>query len=144
MTHKELVQRAAQQLKSWRCLPVLCELVTYNSSGEIPDAIGWTSRDSILFECKTSRSDFLRDKKKLFRVDLADCGVGDFRFYLTNPGVIKAQDELPEGWGCYEVINGKLKHRFGVKYANAAQSPFSGNKRNEVSLLRSYIRRKEQ
>ena len=63
MTHSELVELASRQLKRWRCVPVLCELVTYSSSGEIPDAIGWTSRNSILFECKASRADFLRDKE---------------------------------------------------------------------------------
>jgi hypothetical protein len=38
---------------------------------EIPDAIGWTSRGkfygSIVVECKTSRGDFLADKKKCVR-----------------------------------------------------------------------------
>lgn len=46
--HKELVWCAARLLARWRCSPVLTELVTCNQTGEVPDAIGWTSWCSIL------------------------------------------------------------------------------------------------
>lgn len=141
MTHKELVKVAAYQLKRWRCLPICTEMVTQNISGEIPDAIGWTARASILIEYKASRSDFLSDRTKLFRYSMPDSGVGDFRFYFTNPGVIVSADEIPYGWGVYEVNNGKPKYKFGVRYSNAANIPLHGNKGEEVTLLRSYIRR---
>ena len=143
-SHKELIEVAAAQLKRWRCLPICLEMVTQNVSGEIPDAIGWTARASILIECKASRSDFLADRDKLFRYSLPESGVGDFRFYFTNPGVITNADEIPVGWGVYEVINGKTKYKFGVRYSNAANIPLHGNKCGEVTLLRSYIRRKER
>ena len=142
--HKELVAVAAAQLKRWRCMPICTEMVTQNRSGEIPDAIGWTARASILIECKASRSDFLADRDKLFRYILPDRGVGDFRFYFTNPGVIINENEIPNGWGVYEVIDGKPKYKFGVRYSNAANIPLHGNKCEEVTLLRSYIRRKER
>lgn len=141
-THKELVSIAATWLRRKNCIPVITEMVTYNTSGEIPDAIGWTSRSSILIECKASRSDFLREREKPFRFDLPEIGVGDFRFYLTNPGVILSADEIPCGWGVYECDEkGKLVHRFGARYENAAKIPLTGNRTNELALLRSYIRR---
>ena len=140
MTHKELVDLAARQLKRWHCIPVCTELVSYTRTGEIPDAIGWTAYVSIMFECKASRADFLRDKQKLFR-QYADMGVGDFRFYLTPPGVIKSTTELPLGWGCYEAENGKVRHKFGVRYDNAVPHPCEGSKVNEIVIMRSWIRR---
>ena len=143
MTHAELIEVAAAQLKRWRCLPICTEMVTQNISGEIPDAIGWTARASILIECKASREDFLADCKKIFRFDLPEGGMGDFRFYFTNPGVITKETDIPLGWGVYEVINGKPKHKFGVRYSNAANIPLNGSKINEITILRSYIRRKE-
>jgi len=146
MNHKMLICHAKRQLMSWKCYPVLSELVTCNSTGEIPDAIGWTCRASILFECKVSRADFLRDRGKLFRFDLPDHGMGDWRFYLTNPGVVHSTDELPPGWGCYEIAEGgdkkvRLLHMFGIKYCWTESSPLQGNKKNEITMLRSLLRR---
>lgn len=142
MTHKELVALAARQLKRWHCIPVCSEMVAYTRTGEIPDAIGWTAAASILFECKTSRADFLRDRNKIFR-QYEDMGMGDFRFYLTTPGVIKSVEELPEGWGLYEAENDKVRYKFGVRYDNAVPHPFMGSKVNEIILMRSWIRRQQ-
>lgn len=142
MTHKELVELAAKQLKKWRCLPICTELVSYTRSGEIPDAIGWTAAASIMFECKTSRADFLRDREKPFRM-CNNMGMGDFRFYLTPPGIIKDERELPPGWGLYEAVNGRAWHKFGVRYDNAVPHPFVGSKINEIILMRSWIRRQQ-
>ena len=146
MDHKDLVQHAARQLRTWGCRPVVSELVTCNSTGETPDAIGWTCRASVLFECKASRADFLRDRDKLFRFHLPDRGMGDWRFYLTNPGVVLSVEELPSGWGCYEIEDdgaGKIRlaHKFGIKYRRVTPSPLQGNKHNEIAMLRSIIRR---
>ena len=110
MTHKELIIEAEKQLKRWRCYPICTEMVCYTSTGETPDAIGWSSNGSILFECKASRLDFLRDKDKPFR-KVNESGMGDFRFYLTNKDVIKSVEEMPKGWGCYEIIDGKVKYQ---------------------------------
>lgn len=141
MTHKELVDQAVRQLKKWHCIPVCRELMCYTSSNEIPDAIGWTHCTSIMFECKASRADFLRDKEKPFRILLPELGVGDFRFYLTNEGVILEEKEIPPGWGCYVIRNGKPVHKFGVRYDNAVPHPLIGNKRDELAMMRSWIRR---
>lgn len=140
MTHKELVEQAAKQLKRWHCRPICTEMMFASNTCEIPDAVGWLSRASIMFECKASRTDFLRDKHKPFRICKIS-GVGDFRFYLTNPDVIKSTDEIPNGWGVYEVINGKIEYKFGTRYTNACTPPFMGNKTEEVSMLYSWIRR---
>ena len=105
--HKELVAVAVAQLKRWRCLPICAEMVTQNIYGEVPDAIGWTSRASILIECKASRSDFLADLKKVFRVDFPESGMGDFRFYFTNPGVITSETDIPLGWACTKCLTEK-------------------------------------
>lgn len=68
-THDQLVARGAVWLQSnRRCEPVLHGL---SSGPEIPDAIGWSSvwkhRGSIVLEVKVSRSDFIRDGRKVER-----------------------------------------------------------------------------
>ncbi len=72
-----------------------------NGTGEQPDAIGFRCGVSCLLEAKVSRSDFLADKKKHFRVD-PDRGMGDWRFFISPPDVIKPED-LPDGWGLLHV-----------------------------------------
>lgn len=68
-------------------------------SGEIPDAIGFRAAGfddgSTVIECKTSRSDFLADRKKAHR---SSGGMGNWRYFLAPEGLI-SPDELPEGWG---------------------------------------------
>jgi len=116
--HSALVRRAANWLRSNAAIPgygvgklrrVRCGVVateTTTASSEIADAIGWflSGRQSILIECKTSRSDFHADSKKLFR-RRPDFGMGTYRYFLCQPGLIKP-DELPERWGLLET-NGK-------------------------------------
>ena len=136
-THDELIVFGLKQLKKWNCYPILTELVTWNN--EIPDVIGWTCRCSILFECKASRSDFLADKKKVFRLN--NSALGDFRFYLTNQDIVRSEEEVLPGWGVYEIINKKIVHKFGIRYDNCIPKPFEGNKNKEITMLRSFIRR---
>ena len=61
-THSELVDIAEKWLFK-RCGFAFKELTTINQ--ETPDAIGFRSGESILVECKTSRSDFHADKKNI-------------------------------------------------------------------------------
>lgn len=68
--------------------------------GEIPDVVGMNLSDSILIECKVSRSDFMRDRKKFSRVNGGM--VGNYRVYCCPKGLLKETD-LPEGWGLLEV-----------------------------------------
>lgn len=72
-------------------------------TGEIPDAIGFRAAGfddgSVVIECKTSRADFLADKKKAHR---ESGGIGNWRYFMAPAGLIKL-DELPAGWGLLEV-----------------------------------------
>lgn len=98
MTHAELVARAAAWLRT-RC----CVVVTELSTGivEQPDALGWEHNGlSHLVECKASRTDFRKDAKKWFR-RAPETGVGRLRWYMTPPGLLKAE-ELPPSWGLLE------------------------------------------
>ena len=98
MTHAELVQRAARWLRNTkRCGVVFTEKECYSTAREFPDAIGWRNFESYLVECKTSRSDFLADLKKLHR-ESPNIGMGDRRYYMTPPELVQP-DEVPKHWG---------------------------------------------
>ena len=98
--HAQLVARAADWLRlRYGCSIVLSE--QYCATGEIPDVIGWkASCQSVLIECKVSRSDFLADANKAFRLRPQD-GLGSKRLYMAPPGMIAA-NELPKHWGLLE------------------------------------------
>lgn len=72
-------------------------------SGEIPDAIGFRAAGfedgSTVVECKTSRADFLADRKKAHRIA---GGLGNWRYFMAPTGLLSA-DDLPHGWGLLEV-----------------------------------------
>lgn len=95
-THAELCAIARKWLiNRCACYFAVSELVTY--AGEIPDAIGFKSQISIVVECKTSRSDFLKDAKKYHRKN-PDMAMGCHRYYLSIPEVIK-DCEATNGFG---------------------------------------------
>ena len=106
MTHDDLRCRAIRWLyNTRRCRVVLSELQT--QCLETPDAIGWKSGFwSILVECKTSRSDFHADRRKIHRRE-PQYGVGAERFYLAPKGILRAED-IPERWGLLEVIGRRV------------------------------------
>lgn len=134
MTHAELVKRAERWLRrTCRCGVVLCEVGTF----EIPDAIGWRygGRLSIIVECKASRADFLADKQKPFRKPGDIAAMGDERYFLTVPGIVKVE-ELPQGWGLLELTGSGIKCRKKAE----RQSPTSGRKTCEMALLWSELR----
>jgi len=116
ITHDELVTIARRWLsRPWRnvnnsghgaCSIIVTEIVT--GAYENPDALGFYSGHlTVLIECKTSRSDFRADQKKVFRGTPA-LGMGRQRFYMAPKSLI-AVDELPDGWGLIEVNNGKTR-----------------------------------
>lgn len=143
MDHSELVKRAYKWLRNTAgCGFAFTELCAYTNSGEIPDAIGWRGGLSILIECKTTRSDFLADKNKMFR-KYPSKGMGRFRYYLCPPNVIKKED-LPEGWGllyCYTTQIRKIikSGRDGTYYTNSKAI----NELAEIQLMASALRRVE-
>jgi hypothetical protein len=100
MKHQQLVLRAAEWLRHrYGCGIVLSE--QYCATGEVPDVIGWkASCQSVLVECKVSRSDFLADANKPFRLQPEDA-LGSKRFYMAPAGTI-ALGELPKHWGLLE------------------------------------------
>ena len=70
LTHADLVTKGIKWLRSqggkqWSAPLAFGEIVAVGN--EIPDVIGFSSNGSTLIECKTSKSDFKRDKKKMFR-----------------------------------------------------------------------------
>ncbi len=131
ITHKEAVRRAARWLSgSKRFSVVISELVT--QAGETPDVIAFQNESSILIECKVSRSDFLSDKKKLFRI-YESSGMGDLRYFAAPPGIIEPSD-LPPGWGLLVIERHVCRERVSPTLKKA-------NKRSEVSLLSSALRR---
>ena len=100
MKHSHLVARAEEWLRSrYGCGIVLSE--QYCVTGEVPDVIGWkASGQSVLVECKVTRSDFLADAHKPFRLAPEE-GLGSKRLYMAPAGII-SRDELPEHWGLLE------------------------------------------
>lgn len=119
-THKELCDLAVKWLKrspsnnGHGCNIAVSE-VKADHSGEIPDAIGFKMscpRSSVLVEVKTSRSDFLADKKKPHRQQ-EHLGMGTYRYFMCPDGLI-SPEELPEKWGLLYVNNrGHIKPQTG-------------------------------
>jgi len=141
-THTKLVEMGAKWLRKHsynvtipNCPIIATETSTANSSGEIPDVIGFCYWTSVLIEVKTSRSDYLRDKKKNFRINPQD-GMGEYRYYLCPEDLIQP-DELPENWGLlYYIDNPKSK----VKLITVAKKQ-TNNLLCERTMLLSLLRR---
>lgn len=113
-------------------------------SGECPDVIGFRHTESILIECKVSRSDFLSDKNKPFR-KIPDKGMGNYRLYCCPEGMIK-KEELPEHWGLIYIIEGKPKlvvNCFNSKGGNRFMddNKFQINQEEERKVLYTALRR---
>lgn len=136
-THKELVEIAYSWLLRTKprntmeqygaCRIAFKEKVSHCT--EIPDVIGFRSSCSILIECKASRSDFLSDKNKHFRVQ-QDLGMGDYRYYICNNGIVKT-DECGK-WGLLEISSTGNQIRI-IKDSEK----FESNLRNERTFLTS-------
>lgn len=137
MTHPQLVQKAVEWLRGYRCGVVLSEQACL--SGEMPDAIGWKRTcHSVLVECKVSRADFLADGDKPWRRE-PEMGVGCERFYLAPKGMIRVE-ELPAGWGLLECHNRKVEM---VRAAAAKNLRTAIGFRHEMNLLLASLRRVE-
>jgi hypothetical protein len=134
MTHSDLVKIGFRWLKR-RCTICFSEFGTY--AYEIPDVIGWKGPNSVLIECKTSRGDFLADRRKAHRVNahIHDDALGRVRYYLCPEGVIQIAD-LPENWGLLWVKNGRvfIQKEPGPYY-------FETDGRREIGFLVSMLRR---
>lgn len=101
-THSELCKIAEKWLlNAGKCSVAIAEPNCIITT-EQPDAIGFQSACSVLVEAKTSKADFASDAKKPFR-RLPEKGMGDFRYYICQPGIIDIC-ELPESWGLLHVL----------------------------------------
>jgi|SRR5208283_4719189 len=136
MTHAQLVEKAVRWLRRYRCGVILSEQACV--SGEMPDAIGWKRAcHSVLVECKITRSDFLADRAKPFRLKPQQ-GVGCERFYLVPAGLLR-RDELPQGWGLLECRSGRIE----TVHSSAKDLRTATGFRYEMNLLLASLRRVE-
>jgi hypothetical protein len=140
MTHDQLVIKAAKWLKRHpsngivpNCPTIAEELQTVTPNGEIPDVLGFSNRCSVLIEVKVTRSDFIKDKKKLFRT-FPWRGMGQMRFYCCPEGLI-SENEIPDNWGLL-YSNGKERIKL-IKNAVIQ----AANDVAERTVLLSIIRR---
>lgn len=155
-THSSLCELGEKWLRRMGCRVVLRDpFKAAVRTGECPDVIGWRDGHSILIECKTSRSDFLADKKKRFRV-MPDEGMGDARLFLAPPNVISVS-EIPAGWGLLiaddnrVVIESEYPQQYELKSYGVSRKtrkavswyplPFVGNKQCETVMLVSALAR---
>lgn len=136
LTHRNLCIKAAKYLRSKGVHPFhkgqysVCEL---ERVGECPDAFAWGGSSTQLIEVKVSRSDFLSDKRKLWRYH-SRSGLGSYRSYLCPEGLIELKD-LPRYWGLlYIDKNGKITEIQKPK-------PQACNHIEEINLITSILRR---
>jgi len=136
--HGQLIERAVAWLRrSYKCGVILSE--QHCASGEVPDVIAWRGLcKSVLVECKVSRSDFLADASKPFRMKPEE-GMGSQRFYLAPVGVIRRAD-LPEHWGLLELQGREV--RLVVKPGRVDLRTQAGLMK-EMNLLLASLRRVE-
>jgi hypothetical protein len=127
--HKNLTILAEEWLKkTFNCKVVLKDFAA--SISEIPDAIGWKEGHSIVIECKTSKPEFVSDKKKKCRTG---GGMGNWRFFLTPDDV--DESDILEGWGVYKVVEDGIIHLCGREYG-VGGIPFpDANQTNEIIML---------
>jgi hypothetical protein len=135
MTHDELVSRASKWLaNSMKCSVVITEMSGHH---EEPDAIGWGSSGfSVLIECKTSKSDFDRDKWKAGRRTPPQWGVGDRRYYLVPPNLANyVAENRPDGWGVL------VAHKTRIMIKEEGEYFKQSYKSREIGYLVSALRR---
>lgn len=144
LTHDELCQIACRFLQNNGFKVAFHDrFVAAVATGEQPDAIGFRNLASCLIEVKCSRSDFLADKKKPFR-RMPNQGMGDWRFFMAEPGFIEVSD-LPLGWGLLHVRNGRVYKVHGwpgnALWCSREHKPFQANKQAECDYMYSALRR---
>jgi hypothetical protein len=136
--HQQMVAKAVEWLRHhYGCAIVLSEQSC--GTGEVPDVIGWKGFcQSVLVECKVSRSDFLADANKPFRLHPKEA-LGSRRLYMAPAGMIR-QEELPKHWGLLELSSREV--RLAVKPGRVDLRTETGLKK-EMNLLLASLRRVE-
>lgn len=144
LTHSELCVLACKFLQNNGFKVAFHDrFVAAVSTGEQPDALGFRNLASCLIEVKCSRSDFLADRRKRFRIE-PELGMGDWRFFMCEPGII-TPDDLPHGWGLLHVKNGRVYKVHGwpgnAMWCTKSSKPFVANKQAECDYMYSALRR---
>lgn len=136
--HAQLVARAVEWLRRYyKCGIILSEQSC--ATGEVPDVIAWKGLSkSVLVECKVSRTDFLSDAAKPFRLKPEE-GMGSQRFYMAPADMIRAE-ELPKHWGLLELHGRDV--RLAVKPGRVDLRGEPGLMK-EMNLLLASLRRVE-
>ena len=113
-SHKDLVKIATK----WAYGRHQVVITEKNGIYEIPDVLAFSYSFSTLIECKTSKADFYRDKKKLSRWS-EEHSLGNYRVYCCPKGLLKEND-IPEKWVLLEVYpSGYAKLNVGIyKYSS--------------------------
>jgi len=131
MEHSELIKRAAK----WLAPKYGVVLTEYHClTTEIPDVLGFNKSESILIECKVSRSDFFHDTQKACRNN-GKHHFGNKRYYLVPDGMVAAC-EVPEGWG--------LLYAKANSFKTVVAAPWHSEpevKVEEYNILYSLVRR---
>lgn len=144
LTHSEMCRIARQFLQREGFKVVFDDRFRARTQyGELPDAIGFRNNASCLIEVKCSRADLLADRKKRFRIE-PEKGMGDWRFYLSEPGVVEVSD-LADGWGLLHVVGGQVikihNWKGNTMWSRSEKKPFKANKQAECDYMYSALRR---
>lgn len=141
-THSDLCLKAVAWLKrsygagGCGCSSAFAEVKSGSNGGEIVDAVGLRTADgteTIVVEAKVSRSDFLADKKKSFRIN-PELGMGDYRYYICPEGMI-SREELPDQWGLlYVGQRGKVSVVCGHYRDNKEKWKHKSNRDAELGM----------
>lgn len=144
--HYELCKLGARLIRSRKnptlpydrpCMYSTIELVCYGA--ELTDVWGTTGDCTVIIEVKTSRSDFLADKRKYARskqAEILNHQIGNYRYYLCPKGIITEKD-LPNNWGLLE-YDGKKIHR--VKMATKVDSSLQMELLHISSIMRRILK----
>lgn len=132
--HYDLCCKAAQWLKktqeplegAWKYIAVDLNVI----AAECPDVWAFNGALTCLIEVKTTKADFLADRKKIWRKDLTR-QAGNFRYYLTPKGMLNLED-LSHGWGLLEWDGMEI-----VKKVPSARFPTIGQ--SDLIILNSLL-----
>lgn len=113
---------------------------------EIPDAMGWSgswkNAGSIVVECKVSRQDWLRDKRKTCVLEPGiRCGrgrMGEYRYFLCPAGLLTAED-VEQHYPDHGLI---VPFGRGCKIVRLAPYRLDANKIAEAYVLSKLLSRK--
>lgn len=132
-SHADLVAVAERWLSSTRCCGVVLTEQGYGT--ERCDAIGWGKLGSIVVECKVSRDDVRRDRKKPHRT--RDGGLGCERWLLTPQNLLRV-DEVPDGWGLLEWTGHMVRRRVPAPIRDRAADAYVRELAVALGELRKY------